>query len=140
MEKKYIPMTAVAIPVSLFSQLSAASIHSSGIREVNDLAAIAIDEWLRRGYADLIFSTANPGYQWKDLFLPHGTVIRTRFAGKYFHAFVEHDQILHEGRLTSPHQFANQSGGVRRNAWKVIWVLFPRETKWRRATSLRGPN
>ncbi len=137
MGKEYIAMTAVAIPVSLFSQLSAASIHAKGTREVADLAAIAIDEWLRRGHADLIFSSASPGYQWKDLFLPHGTVIRTSFGGKNFHAFVEHDQILDDARITSPHQFANQCGGLRRNAWKVIWVLFPRESEWRRAASLR---
>jgi hypothetical protein len=78
------------------------------------------------------------GYQWKSLFLPNGTLLRTVFNGKNFHCLVEDDRIHFNGQSVSPSGFANAVGGMRRNAWKVIWVLFPNTSEWKLAGTLRA--
>lgn len=80
---------------------------------------------------------SHAGIQWKKLFLPNGTVLRTVFRGKNHHCRVEEDRLLHEGKPTSPNGFANLVGGIRRNAWKVIWILFPQAQNWQLADDLR---
>jgi hypothetical protein len=80
---------------------------------------------------------ATSGFQWKHLFLPNGTLLRTIFNGKNFHCLVEEDHIRYNGQIISPSGFANAVGGVRRNAWKVIWVLFPDSSVWKLAGTLR---
>jgi hypothetical protein len=37
------------------------------------------------------------GYQWKHLFLPNGTLLRTIFDGKNFHCLMEDDHIRYNG-------------------------------------------
>jgi hypothetical protein len=51
---------------------------------------------------------ATSGYQWKHLFLPNGTLLRT---------------IFNDRKIISPSGFANAVGGVQRNAWKAIPAL-----------------
>ena len=77
------------------------------------------------------------GYQWKHLFLPNGTLLRTIFNGENYHCLVEKDHIRYKGLETSPSGFVNAVGGVRRNAWKVIWILFPNSSVWKLAGTLR---
>lgn len=136
MENEYIRMMDVTIPYSLYQELLVTALDPGSHKEIGELATIAISEWVRRGYAKTIFSKAKTGYQWKDLFLPHGTALRTSYGDKNFHAFVERDKITMDGQTLSPNQFVNLVGGVRRNARKMIWVLFPNESIWRRAEKL----
>ena len=42
------------------------------------------------------------GYNWKSVFLPHGTEIRMRYRSAYKYAKVEGDEILYEGQPTTP--------------------------------------
>ncbi|UUZ55781.1 hypothetical protein LP419_09840 [Massilia sp. H-1] len=77
-------------------------------------------------------------YQWKSLFLPHGTVLRTVFKGKSHHCRVDVDQILYQGEARSPSGFVNAVGGIRRNAWKSVWLLFPDSKHWQLADTLRA--
>lgn len=77
------------------------------------------------------------GYQWKDLFLPSGTVLRTVFKGRHYLATVQEASIIFEGRDVSPSEFVNAVGGSSRNAWQVLWLLFPNEKIWRLATACR---
>lgn len=77
------------------------------------------------------------GYQWKNIFLHQGTLLRTVFNGKNFYTLVEGDQIRYENAVSTPSRFANAVGGVRRNAWKVVWVLLPNTTTWKLAEELR---
>ncbi len=77
------------------------------------------------------------GYQWKSLFLPDGTVLRTVFAGKNHHCIVDNDQILYNGQAVSPSGFINAVGGIRRNAWRSTWVLLPENKHWVFADTLR---
>ena len=97
----------------------------------------AIDEWMRKHAPGQAGEPEFAGYQWKSLFLPHGTVLRTVFKGKSHHCRVDVDQILYQGEACSPSGFVNAVGGVRRNAWKSVWLLFPDAKHWQLADTLR---
>lgn len=127
----------ISIPLELHQQLLLASIQSGFTQEVWEIGAAAIRDWLARNAPESFAMPVTSGYQWKHVFLPKGTVLRTVFNGKNFHAHVEGDQILYEGAAITPSRFANAVGGVRRNAWKVIWVLLPNTSTWKLADELR---
>ena len=46
------------------------------------------------------------GYQWKSLFLPHGTEVRMSTEAGSFYAQVDGDVILHKGKSVSPSTWA----------------------------------
>jgi hypothetical protein len=129
----------MSLPISLelHQQLLHASIRSGFEKEAWEIGAAAIRERMVRNDPDSFAMPATSGYQWKHLFLPNGTLLRTVFNGKNFHCLVEGDHILHDGKTTSPSGFANAAGGVRRNAWNVIWVLLPDSSDWKLAATLR---
>jgi len=131
------PGMTMPIPLELHQQLLLAAIQSDFKKEAWEIGAIAIRDWLARHAPDALALPATSGYQWKHVFLPHGTLLRTVFNGKNFHALVEGDQIRYEDAVTTPSRFANAVGGVRRNAWKVIWILLPETNTWRLADELR---
>ena len=137
--KKQLQHPRAELPISLeqYQQLAGASIDSAFRFEPWEIAAMAIREWLVRHSPDTLADTAKPGYQWKQIFLPSGTLLRTNFSGKNYHGLVEEDRILYEGKSVSPSGFANVVGGMRRNAWKVVWILFPDTSTWRQADTLR---
>lgn len=133
------PNPNVSLPISLelHQQLMHASVQCGFEKETWEIGAAAIREWLVRHDPNSFAMPATSGYQWKHLFLPSGTLLRTIFNGKNFHCVVEDDHILHDGKMTSPSGFANAVGGVRRNAWNVIWILFPSRSEWQLAATLR---
>ena len=106
-------------------------------KEIWEVAAEAIDEWTRRHNPSGCRQVCPAGYQWKHLYLPPGTLLRTNFRGKNYHCLVEEDDLLYDGKPISPNGFVNAVGGVRRNAWRSIWVLYPKTTEWQLADSLR---
>ena len=130
----------VPVPVRVFSDLCAYRERSGDRRDIALLAETAIAHWLalQAGQpASHSGRRAVNGYQWKHVFLPSGTLLRTRYQGKSFHAAVEGDDIVFEGRKVSPSEFVNALGGAARNAWQRIWVLFPNEATWLLAAGLR---
>lgn len=102
-----------------------------------EIAAIAIREWCARNDPTLGTPSPADGYQWKQLFLPNGTLLRTIQNKKKRLCVVQHDNIFFEDAVTTPSRFANSGGGANRNAWRVIWVLFPNTSNWRLAADLR---
>lgn len=98
----------------------------------------AVRSWLNKGE---VSASAAPGsfrgYQWKQLFLPEGTMIRATFQGKVAYATVEGDAMIEEGKCVSPSQFANAHGCGNRNAWRALWLRFPGEARWRLAADCR---
>jgi hypothetical protein len=129
----------MALPISLelYQQLVTASLKSGFEKEAWEIGAAAIREWMIRNNPESFAMPATSGYQWKHLFLPNGTLLRTIFNGKNFHCLVEEDHIRYNRQIISPSGFANAVGGVRRNAWKVIWILFPNSSVWKLAGALR---
>jgi hypothetical protein len=77
------------------------------------------------------------GYQWKQLFLPNGTELRSIYCGRSVYATVENEQIIHDGAPTTPSRLANAQGCGTRNAWKTLWLCFPGSTRWLRADRCR---
>lgn len=77
------------------------------------------------------------GYQWKSLFLPEGTVLRSWSYGEHNFARVEGDEIMHEGQSVSPNQFARSFARSNRNAWFDLWVRRPGDKRFKMAAILR---
>lgn len=77
------------------------------------------------------------GYQWKSLFLPHGTELRMSTEAGSFYAQVDGDVILHKGKSVSPRQFTMAAAGNGRNAWRDVAVRRPGDDRWRIASQLR---
>jgi hypothetical protein len=84
-----------------------------------------------------IIGGATKGYQWKQLFLPNGTELRSIYCGRSVYAMVENEQIISAGAATTPSRLANQRGCGSRNAWKTVWICFPGSTRWLRADRCR---
>jgi hypothetical protein len=131
------PQADIPLPLAVWHQLIDASFKSGYQKEDWEIAAEAIDQWVRRQNPDAIPMPAATGYQWKQQFLPTGTVLRTVFGGKNYHCLVEGDQILYNGKPVSPSGFVNAVGGIRRNAWRCTWILFPDSKDWKLADTLR---
>jgi len=136
---------AIDIPVSVhvFNDLCAYRERGGDRRDLAVLAETAIAHWLAlQSQQPALYAgrRAISGYQWKNLFLPSGTLLRTRYRGKSYHAAVDGDDIVFEGRKMSPSEFVNALGGAARNAWQRIWILFPNEAKWLLAARLRDQN
>lgn len=134
------PNPEMTMPISLeiYQQLLSASVKTGFNQEIWEIGAAAIREWLVKNDPDSFAMPPLSGYQWKNIFLPNGTLLRTVFNGKNFHCRVDDDAIVYEGKKVSPSGFVNSVGGVRRNAWKVTWILFPNSSIWKSAEALRA--
>jgi hypothetical protein len=131
------PRSEFPISAEIYDQLNSASFDTGLEKEIWEIGEMAIREWMVRHNPKSFAMPTTSGYQWKQLFLPNGTLLRTIFNGKNYHCHVEEDQLRYNDLQTSPSRFANAVGGVRRNAWKVIWILFPGTSTWKLAASLR---
>ncbi len=129
--------TSLGISLDVYNQLQWASCTTGYEKEDWEIATEAIDQWVRRNDPNALQAPTYAGYQWKRLFLPDGTVLRTVFGRKNYHCVVEGEQIVYDKRVVSPSGFVNAVGGMRRNAWKCTWILFPDSKEWKLADSLR---
>jgi hypothetical protein len=110
--------------------------------EMQDLAeavSVAIDGWLgaQAGNGSAAAPETVRGYQWKTLFLPEGTVLRSWSYGEANLARVEGDRIMHAGRAVSPNQFAQAFARTTRNAWTDLFIKRPNDKQFRLACVLR---
>ncbi|WP_426212039.1 hypothetical protein [Massilia sp. TWP1-3-3] len=131
------PQMDLTVTLETYTKLCAASADTGYQKEIWEIAAEAIRDWLARNAPESFGMPKTAGFQWKDVFLPKGTVLRTIAQGKNYHCVVDGDHLLYEGRQISPSGFANGFGGAGRNAWKVIWLLLPDSTTWKLAHTLR---
>ncbi len=131
------PHVDLPISIEIYQQLLGAAIQSKTDTEAWEIGAMAIREWMARQCPDMLPMNPARGYQWKHLFLPTGTLLRTVFNGKNHHAFIDGDALLDDGKASSPSRFVNGVGGVRRNAWKLVWILLPGTPTWKRAAEFR---
>jgi hypothetical protein len=131
------PRAAVNVSAEIRAQLLAGVCHSAYEKEEWEIAEEAINEWTRRHNPEALATIGYAGYQWKQLFLPTGTVLRTVFGGKNYHCTVDGDHILYQDKAVSPSGFVNAVGGIRRNAWRCTWILFPDTKHWALADTLR---
>lgn len=107
--------------------------------DLEDITDQALQAWLDKAKADGIHQRPATirGYQWKELFLPDGTRLRSRNYEHSKFAIVEGDDLVYDGRSVSPNQFNSAVPGITRNAWRDIFLLFPAERQWQRAIDCR---
>src|SRR5471032_2070713 len=124
-----------AVLLRLIAQLR----QLGGAQDVSEAITAAIAFWLdERAKAPAVGDPANVrGYQWKSLFLPEGTVLRSWSYGEHNYARVEGDQIIHQGRSVSPNQFAQSFARSTRNAWTDLFVRRPGDKQFKLACLLR---
>src|SRR5476649_2493207 len=124
-----------AVLLRLIAQLR----QLGGAQDVSEAITAAIAFWLdERAKAPAVGDPANVrGYQWKSLFLPEGTVLRSWSYGEHNYARVEGDQIIHDGRSVSPNQFAQAFARSTRNAWTDLFIRRPGDKKYTLAGRLR---
>lgn len=101
-------------------------------RTPSQIATLAIETWLAVAKGHAPFTPSLRGYQWKDLFLPEHTEVRTLFGGGYTYARVVGDALVYDGQAISPSQFANLAGGLRRSAWRDLWIRMPGSRQWKK--------
>jgi len=110
-----------------------------GSQDLSAAISSAIELWLRE--QSRLAAGCDPasvrGYQWKTLFLPEGTVLRSWSYGEHNYARVEGDQIIHEGKAVSPNQFAQSFARTTRNAWTDLYVRRPEDKQFKPACRLR---
>jgi hypothetical protein len=112
---------------------------SSGTRDLAEIMANAVNSWISAqevGQAGADTDSVR-GYQWKSLFLPEGTVLRSWSYGEHNYARVEGDRIIHRGRAVSPNQFAQSFARTTRNAWTDLFVRRPGDQRFHLANCLR---
>jgi hypothetical protein len=108
--------------------------------ELHEVVDQAIKDWMAalESAREQETSSTLTGYQWKNVFLPEGTSLRTVCDGAHYIARVVGCKVIFEGRPRSPAQFVNEVHGTCRNAWKSIWLLWPNELEWTLANAYRG--
>ncbi|QBE64447.1 hypothetical protein [Pseudoduganella lutea] len=99
-----------------------------------------VKRWLRTENERLALRKNGPalrGFQWKNLFLPDGTHLRTRHGDTVEFAKVCGDRIVSDdGAVLTPSQFVNRHLKGR-NAWRFVWLRFPGNEHWLRAGDCR---
>src|SRR5471030_2886225 len=130
---------SLQVDTHVLLQLIAQLRDLGGAQDVSEAITTAIAFWLAEKVK--LPSGADPayvhGYQWKSLFLPEGTVLRSWSYGEYNYARVEGDRIVHQGRRVSPNQFAQSFARSTRNAWNDLFVRRPGDKQFKLACHLR---
>jgi hypothetical protein len=104
------------------------------LRPPEEVTALALKEWMLRNFGN----PTGRGYQWKDLFLPDGTRLRVRHNGLAYHAQIEGDQMVYEGKPTSPSAWCALICGSVRNAWRDVYVRRDYTEAWTQASAWRA--
>jgi hypothetical protein len=110
-----------------------------GAHDLSEAINTALEFWLDAKAA--LPPGADPaklrGYQWKSLFLPEGTILRSWSYGEHNYARVDGDKIMHQGRSVSPNEFARFFARTARNAWFDLSVRRPGDKRFTMADVLR---
>lgn len=104
------------------------------LRSQQEIILIALREWMAREYGQ----PTDRGYQWKELFLPHGTRLRILHRGHCYMAEVEGNYLMAEGKIVTPSAWAAAVCGSIRNAWRDIYVRRDQREPWTHASDLRA--
>lgn len=128
---------SVQLPHPVLLQLIAHLEKHGGPQDVSAVMLAAVELWLCEQHCPHPGRSSLHGYQWKSLFLPEGSRLRSWSYGEHNYAEVVGDQIIHNGRAVSPNQFARSFARSNRNAWSDLSVRRPGDKKWTVASRLR---
>jgi len=132
---------AVYLPVTDFLRLELYLIEARPGIKPDAFVTDLVNRWLaveierhslkQRGHA-------MHGFQWKNVFLPEGTTLRTTYGTIVeFAKVVGHRIAADDGEVLTPSQFANRRAKGR-NAWRFVWLRFPGNDYWIRAGNCRA--
>lgn len=128
--------TFVAIPLP--TALVAAMLKRSPYG-VSSLIETVMTDFLERTEADFSAPTSPVGLYWDALFLPNGTLVRTKYKNEVKVASVENQAIIWQGEEYS--SFAQLSNAMRgntmTNAWRELEIKRPTDKAWQKAQALR---
>jgi hypothetical protein len=127
----------VAIPEKLYIRFGHAARERMDMRPLDQILHEVIEHWILHGFGDEETGTAAMGFQWKALFLPHGTRARLYYKGKYYYGEVIQDDFVYAGESSSPNRMVVLVTGGRRNAWRDLSILIPGKSTWAPARLLR---
>jgi len=133
---------AAPIPTNLFIRLSDFLRANDSASDPVEVIATAVEYWLdNASWKEELIPDVRPqfrGYQWKSILLPPGTKVRMKYKGTVHHAEVNDDDLVWNGKKTTPSDFANTvAGGTARNAWRDLWIKRPLDLEFRLADELR---
>jgi len=132
---------AVYLPVVDFLELELHLLETRPGLKPDAFLKDLVKRWLARDIERRMLRTNGPalrGFQWKTLFLPDGTILRTSHREEVEFAKVSGDQIVSEdGAILTPSLFANRHAEGR-NAWRFVWLRFPGNDLWVRADECRA--
>lgn len=120
---------AVGVLPRVYLDLAFQMRQSGDLRDPGEVVNQLIKAWLAS-------RTAVPdghGYQWKELFLPHGTILRMRYRGVWYYADITGDQMTFAGEPVSPRAWTMMLTGTVRNPWRDIWIRRNVNEFWTRA-------
>lgn len=126
--------SAVKVPDHIYMELYYQLRKRGDLRPPEQVMAIALKEWMLRNFGN----PTSRGYQWKDLFLPEGTRLRIRHSGLAYFAQIEGDQLVYEGKPTSPSAWCALICGGVRNAWRDVWMRRDYTEPWTQASAWRA--
>lgn len=126
----------VAVPISIELYQELLRRHGAS---ANAVIEGQVEDFLTRTQDDIPRSPMTGGISWETFFLPDRTRLRTKYYKEYKYADVVGDEIIYENeRFTSVAQVANRMrGDTKNNAWNVMEVLRPTDSKWISAKFLR---
>jgi len=129
----------VQMPTDTLLRLIEKLRRRGGSQDISEAITKAIECWLEdpARFAPGADPEDMHGYQWKSLFLPEGTVLKSWSYGENNYARVKGDQIIHNGRAVSPNQFAQSFARSTRNAWQDLFIRRPGDKTFKIACRLR---
>jgi hypothetical protein len=130
----------INLPSGLFIELVDFLRSNNDPREPTAVVEECIRYWMDNASwkSELLATSADKGFQWKELHLPAGTQIRMSYRGKYHYAQVTGDSMIFEGKATTPGAMVNMITRSSRNAWRDIWIKRPKDESWTVARQLRA--
>jgi len=135
---EYEAKQAVHIPAIDFLNLEFFLMDSRPGVKIDAFVADLVKRWLATEMERLALhqnGRAMRGFQWKNVFLPDGTALKTKYRDTVEFAKVVGDHIVSgDGEALTPSMFANRHARGR-NAWPFIWLRFPGDDYWVRAAN-----
>ena len=140
-------ISTISVPVrtELFVKLVNFLKEKGSDRDPVDAVTAAINYWIDNAewktedlMPEIFERPIYLGYHWKTLLLPPGTQVRMSYKNTTYHAQVEGDNFIYQGKRMSPSEFANTAAaGTARNAWRDLWIKRPHDRGFRLADELR---
>ncbi|USX18068.1 hypothetical protein NHH82_19540 [Oxalobacteraceae bacterium OTU3REALA1] len=136
---KYEAKQAIYLPITDYLNLEFFLMDNRPGVKPGPFVVELVKRWLATETARLALRNgqAMRGFQWKNVFLPEGTTLRTSNGDVVEFAKVVGDRIVSDDdRSLTPSMFANRHAKGR-NAWRFVWLRFPGNDHWVRAGNFR---